>query len=61
MYKSFLFKEPLLFFKSFKDTPVIYERKAGYNGSEHGDINDKNPAPKARNKFSCTKTIPPKC
>jgi hypothetical protein len=29
-------------------TPVIYDKKAGYSGRQHGEINDRNPAPKAR-------------
>lgn len=44
-------KIPLFSFNSFKDTPVIYERKAGYNGNEQGDKKDNNPAPKTSNKL----------
>jgi len=38
-------------FISSSDIPVIYDIKAGYNGSVHGDTKFKRPAPNARNKF----------
>lgn len=46
-----LLKIPLFSFNSFNDTPVIYERNAGYNGNEQGDRKDNNPAPKTSNKL----------
>jgi hypothetical protein len=36
-------------FNSLTDTPVIYDKKAGYKGKLHGEINDKKPAPNAKN------------
>lgn len=44
-------KIPLFSFNSFNETPVIYERNAGYNGNEQGDKKDNNPAPKTSNKL----------
>ncbi|CAI8927056.1 hypothetical protein EMIT0180MI3_30015 [Priestia megaterium] len=29
----------------------MYDKKAGYKGKQQGEINDKNPAPNAKNKF----------
>ncbi len=51
---AFLLNIPLSSFNSSKETPVMYERKAGYKGSEHGEINDNNPAPNAKNKLNCS-------
>lgn len=59
--KAFLLKIPFPSFRSLMETPVIYERKAGYKGREQGEINDKRPAPNARNKLICSKKIPPYC
>jgi len=51
---AFLFKMPFSFFNSSKETPVIYERKAGYKGREQGEIKDNKPAPNAKNKLNCS-------
>jgi hypothetical protein len=29
----------------------MYDKKAGYSGKQHGEINDKNPAPNAKKRF----------
>src|SRR5699024_7418925 len=51
---AFFLNIPRSSFSSLTVIPVIYERKAGYNGSAQGEINDKKPAPNATNKLICS-------
>lgn len=46
-------------FNSWTIIPVIYDRKAGYKRNVKGEINDKSPAPNARNKVTCSKALTP--
>lgn len=39
--------ELLFSFKSVTEIPVMYDKYDGYNGKQHGEINDAKPAPKA--------------